>query len=294
MNNKNVPSFDLFKRLDNQSIFLFSKLEDSYGDYDSSNAHRHNYYEVLIFNKSGGTHEIDFETIDIKKNSIHFVSPEQIHLLKRDKNVTGYLISFTKELYFVNNPSFFLFDSFPFFDNPNSSSVISELNEIEFQNFSELISKITLEFNEENEDKLEVLKSILITFLLLSKRYYLKSSGKLEVPLLKNEMSLKFKKLVNSQFKTTRNVTEYASLLNISAGHLSDTLKVELGKTALELINDRVLLEAKRLLYYSHLSMKEISVELNFNDASYFSRFFKEKTNTSPEIFREQIRKKYK
>src|ERR1043165_9527343 len=94
-----IPSYDLYKTLDNALGFEMSNLEESYNVYDASLPHRHSYYEILIFKQSGGTHEIDFTSYPIVANSMHFISPEQVHLLRREKHVTGYVLSFTKEFF---------------------------------------------------------------------------------------------------------------------------------------------------------------------------------------------------
>ncbi|MBK6643621.1 MAG: AraC family transcriptional regulator [Bacteroidetes bacterium] len=88
-------------------------------------------------------------------------------------------------------------------------------------------------------------------------------------------------------------MSEYAQLLNITAGHLNDTIHKDLGKTAGELIHDRIILEAKRLLYHSENSIKEIATELNYKDPSYFGRFLKTHSGSTPDQFRKAIREKY-
>ena len=88
-------------------------------------------------------------------------------------------------------------------------------------------------------------------------------------------------------------VNEYAELLNVTPNHLSETIKKITGKTAGEVIHQRLILEAKRRLLHSSISAKELAYALNFNDPSYFSRFFKANTDLSPEGFRNEIRKKY-
>ena len=99
LSKKNIPAFDFNKSLHNNLLFEFTKLEESYNPYDASHPHRHNYFEVLYFNQEGGSHEIDFKSFPIEKNSIHFVSPRQVHLLRRNPDVTGYVLSFTDDFF---------------------------------------------------------------------------------------------------------------------------------------------------------------------------------------------------
>src|SRR4026208_264084 len=94
-----IPAFDLCKTLDSEPGIEFSRLEESYNPYDASLPHRHNYYEILLFRGAGGIHEIDFDVYLIQENSLHFISPERVHVLRRDKQVTGYVLSFTPDFF---------------------------------------------------------------------------------------------------------------------------------------------------------------------------------------------------
>lgn len=125
--------------------------------------------------------------------------------------------------------------------------------------------------------------------LLVIKRNY-KAKGKDHVT---NDLINRFKELVNQHFKTNRSVSHYAELMATTPGHLNDTVKKMTGKTAGSIIHERVLLEAKRLLYHSYLSIKEISIQLNFEDPSYFNRFFRTHAGSTSEQFRNSIREKY-
>ncbi|MBK5284203.1 MAG: helix-turn-helix domain-containing protein [Bacteroidia bacterium] len=98
--------------------------------------------------------------------------------------------------------------------------------------------------------------------------------------------------LVENNFRQKKSVSEYSEMLNISAGHLNDTVQHETGKTASEIIYERIILEAKRLLYHSAKSVKEIAYELLYDDPSHFNRFFKTHTGRTPEQFRKHIREK--
>ena len=98
---------------------------------------------------------------------------------------------------------------------------------------------------------------------------------------------------MEQNFRQMKSVAEYAEILNITSGHLNDTVQKEIGKTTSEIIHERIILEAKRLLYHSPKSVKEIAYELLYDDPSYFARFFKTHTQLTPEQFRKRIREKY-
>jgi AraC family transcriptional activator of pobA len=103
----------------------------------------------------------------------------------------------------------------------------------------------------------------------------------------------RFKELVDKKYDTLHQVSDFSGLLNVTPGHLNDTVRLQTGKTATTLIHQRIALEAKRSLFHTDLSVKEIGYTLGFEDAAYFSRFFKRLTGETPAAFRHTIREKY-
>jgi len=287
-----IPVFDLYKTLDNSLGFEFSLLEESYNPYDATLPHRHNYFEILMFNGSGGNHEIDFNYYAIEKNSLHFISPEQVHLLRREKHVTGYVLSFTKDFFLETSGSDFT-DTLPFFGIQGAFPVVRAKDDEQQLQLNEIVSKIQSEYFSMNSDKAELLLPFMKVFLITAKRMYAPETIAGKYFYSRSEVAQKFKKLVDANFRQNKSVSDYAALLNITSGHLSDTVHKDTGKTAGDIIHERIILEAKRLLYHSPKSVKEIAYELQYEDPSYFTRFFKTHTQLTPEQFREDIRKKY-
>ncbi len=255
--------------------------------------HRNKYYKVLLFNQSGGTHEIDFNTFPIKSKSNHFVSLDQVHLLRRDKKVTGYVISFANDFLHKPDSGNIFTGQLSLFNNSYSSPALLMKEKQDIADCGFLIQKIELEFVSENSDKKLALQSWLKLFLILCKRLHQEPEQKEIKGKSKSEITLKFKKLVDKDFRNIKTVSEFAAKLNITAGHLTETIQKDTGFTAGEFIHDRIILEAKRLLYHSKNSIKEIAAELNYEDPSYFSKFFKTYSGSTPEQFRKAIREKY-
>jgi AraC-like DNA-binding protein len=98
-----------------------------------------------------------------------------------------------------------------------------------------------------------------------------------------------FQQLINQYYRTMRLPKEYAELLYITPNHLNALCRELLGKTAGDVIRERVLLEAKRLLTNAGMNILEIAYELNFKDNSYFTRFFKNYEGITPEEFRKKF-----
>ena len=292
----NIPTHDLYDKLERTIPFNFIRLKEK-THYDVSKPHRHSYYEMFFFIKGDGTHDIDFKTHAIKSNTIHFVSPGQVHIVKRGLDSNGFVILFSREFYYWGLENTGALYELPFLNN-NTTKPIVELNPIESVFFRELFETIEKEFKNTNkpEDKQEILRSYLKIFLIKAQSLF-DSSKKLTAPDGENmgqDIAKKFKILLEQNFLKQFKVNDYAEMLNVSAGHLSDLLKNHFGKTPSDLIQERMLLEIQRILLHSDDSIKEIANTLNFEDPSYFTRFFRKHTGQSPQDFRSTIREKYR
>ena len=107
-------------------------------------------------------------------------------------------------------------------------------------------------------------------------------------------LTQRFRLAVEKGFRKTSSVREYAELLHVTPAHLSESVRLETGSAAGDVIRRRLLLEAKRLLLHSELTVSEIAFDLGFEDSSYFSRFVRRGVGFSPVDFRNEIRKKYR
>lgn len=283
-----IPSFDLYKKLENKLSFDFQRLEKSYRVYDASHAHRHHYYEVLFFHEAGGQHEIDFRSYAITAHTVHLVSPEQVHVLRRLPHVTGYVISFSSELFLRIHQASDYLEEFPFFQ-PGPIGPVIRFTPAKAKAFLQLVKQLETEFKNPQEHQKEVLMHLTAQLLIFLKRHY----SQPEITHQENNLSKQFRKLVKQHFIEWNSVTDYANQLSVTAGHLNDVVKSNTGKTAKLLIQEQMILEAKRLLYHAPYSIKEIAVQLKFEDPSYFNRFFKKHTGVTPVEFRQNIREKY-
>jgi AraC-like DNA-binding protein len=150
-----------------------------------------------------------------------------------------------------------------------------------------LVKSIEQEFNQENSLSHDIIQSYLNVLLLHCLQFY-----RLQQPAQHKESNSTlyrdFKRLLEKNFLIIHKVKEYAALLNITEKHLNEVCKKFCAKTASEMIFDRLILEAKRLLHHSDLTIKEIAFQLNFTDPSHFSKFFKTHTGMATKDFRKQ------
>lgn len=140
----------------------------------------------------------------------------------------------------------------------------------------------------QNTDSLLLLRTLLKAFLLklmASSREHPISPG------FNEKRIYHFLLLLENHYTTEKKVDFYAEKLNLSAKRLNQILKQKLGKTINQILQERLLIEAKHLLFMGKDSIKEISFNLVFQDSSYFSRFFKKMTSLTPEEFRTETKK---
>ena len=281
---KNIPIHSFL--IDDESSIPFQLVElTKEGSYDTSIPHRHNYYEVFIFEKGGGEHNIDFQSFSIKDQSIHFVSPGQVHNVVRTDQSKGYVILFSRDFYPSGQSRL---REFPFLNN-NSEKPILNLNLQNFHIFQPLIASILIEQDTIDSFGKDLIKSYLNTFLIHCKRLFNTTIN--AITSNNDSVSFNFKQLIDTHYLQIHNVAEYAHMLNCSEKQLSSASKKELGVSPKELIYSRIILEAKRLVLFTNHSFQEIAFFLNYQDASHFAKFFKGKTGYSPSYFRENGKK---
>jgi len=278
-----------FSKDDEQSIaFKIVPLKKRTG-YDTSVAHRHNYFEIFCFAKGGGNHLIDFKELEIANHCVHFVSPGQVHLVKREPDTYGYVILFSRDFFLMDKSNKETLFELPFLDGERFAPVI-ETNQTNYNQLTTLIEQMLEEANDLNANA-PIIRSYLNIFLMKCKKLHTPNDEKFD----KNHTTyVHFKKLLESKFTEQHSVNYYANELSISEKQLSSIAKTKTGKTAKDIIIERIITESKRLLLHTDLSNKEIAYFLNFSDPAHFSKFFKQRLSMSPSVFKDDIRKKYK
>jgi AraC family transcriptional activator of pobA len=250
--------------------------------YDSSEAHRHNYFEFFVFLKGGGNHLIDFVEFPILDNSIHIVAPGQVHQVKRELDSSGYVFIFEPNLFDHSKEiENLLFDhiclevtEFP----PNYHFDSSFKDELILN-----VEKTWQEYNSKEPFKNLIVLNHLFNIILHCLRS--KKNAHSDNDLKNNDVYTSFRRLLNKEYKTLKKVKDYASILNITEKQLNEILHQRTGETVSTLIYKQLILEAKRLLN-TGIAAKEVAYELNFQDPAHFSKFFKTQTGLSPSDFK--------
>jgi len=274
--------------------FVVSGLCELGDGFFSSNGipHRHDFYTVYWIKKGQMINTIDTVTHAVKKNTLFFVAPGQVHKMEFSDKVEGYMIAFQDAFMCLKDQAATLMgiNSSLFFNN-QFSSVIT-LNSEQEKDFEMVVHMLMKEVQQQAADYETAFHGLLRYFLVLASR--IKGSSMLAAPeqhaTHNSSLFLQFKNLIEEKYTTLKNVSDYATLLYIKPVLLNEISKQLSGITAGEHIRNRVILEAQRYLYNTDLSAKEIAYKLGFDDPHYFSRFFKKYTNQTPSEFKEASR----
>ncbi|WP_221391729.1 helix-turn-helix transcriptional regulator [Dyadobacter sp. NIV53] len=248
--------------------------------------HRHSFYQFVLFTKGGGTHTIDFRHFAVAPFQIYFMIPGQVHTWDFEGDMDGYVVNFS-EIFFR---SFLLktdyLDSFSFWNGITEESVLTLPAEIR-KSIINLSEDLVLQYQSNHVLREDMIRLILLQLFVMIEQNVIVNPDN-TVHHVQNAVVRNFQKLVEKNYVTVRLPGEYAHLLSVTPNHLNALVKEHLGKQAGEVIRNRIILEAKRMLVSLEMNISEIAYELNFSDNSYFTKFFKKYEGTSPETFRKK------
>jgi AraC family transcriptional activator of pobA len=247
-------------------------------------AHRHTFYHLVLFTHGAGGHTIDFKKFAVEPYQIYFMIPGQVHSWEFEGFTDGYIINFSTTFFrpFLSDPAYP--ESFSFFSGNLKDAVINLPAELQPQVFI-LFEEIIKEAGSRKIQSADMLRVLILQLFILINRLNQGSGNK--GPASYNQILLKnFQKLIELHYTRLKLPKDYAGMLYITPNHLNAVCKDILGMQAGEVIRNRAMLEAKRLLTNPQLTISEIAFELNFNDNSYFTKFFKKFEGITPEEFR--------
>jgi len=253
--------------------------------------HRHEFYTIYWIKRGELTHTIDTVTHVVKRNTLFFLAPRQVHKMHFSEKVDGYMIAFPDAFMCLQEAANMAGIQSSLFINNQFSSVIT-LDAEQEKEFEVIVQRMMREMQEQEAGYETALHSLLRYFLVLASR--IKGASMAAVPeqfaAHNSSVFLHFKNLIEENYHHLKNVSDYADQLHIKPVLLNDISKQLSGITAGEHIRNRIILEAQRYLYNTDLTAKEIAYKLGFEDPHYFSRFFKKYTNQSPSEFRDAAR----
>ncbi|HAQ21708.1 MAG TPA: AraC family transcriptional regulator [Prolixibacteraceae bacterium] len=281
-----VYSLDNFSSPERKSQQFQVEVFDANRHFSVKYPHRHDFFEVLFLLKGSGYHIIDGNKYEIKPACVFFMSPGQAHKLELSNDIEGFIFIFTADFYLLNRSNQDSLIEFPFFytihqDNP--PLFLENENDIQFLEI--LFRKSIAEANLARDFTIELLRSILNLILTTCAARYpmnenLLNKGKGQI------LVKRFFHLVEENNQKNLSLSDYAGMIGITPNHLTQTVKILTGKTSSQIIRAKQLLEIKRLLVHTNLNVSEIANQLNFEDQSYFTKFFKRETGITPIQYR--------
>lgn len=269
-----------------KSGFEIVSLKDLYekGKTVLYKPHRTNFYHVLYFEKGITSHMIDFQEYAIQPQSLFFVRSHSVHAFGKLNEAEGYAILFTEEFFYRAEASRILLKESPLFSSLYTPANIRIGDD-------EPIIKLLLHLMEKNQKKggkyaIDILHSHLEA--LLYEALSLQEEHKTSLHQSSPELSIvqRLNSMLDDHYAERAAVSFYAEKLSLSEKQLNRATDRVLGKSPKELIDERLTLEIKRMLCYTNASVKEISLDLGFEEASYFIKFFKKHAAMTPMEFR--------
>lgn len=247
-------------------------------------AHSHSFYQILWIFNEGGTHYIDFDAHPVKENSLFFISKNQIHYFDAEASHEGILIHFNENFLMQSDVDIFLKYNV-FTKKDKSCHCISGDLIVAAKAFIELIKR-ELE-NKTDFGHAQIVRYLLKSLLIVMERTQHENNGNdIRLTSQYELQYLQFRELIESHYDKAYTVSQYAGLLHISRKTLTTITKNIVAKSPSELIAERIVLEAKRLLSFTPLKVNEIAYKLGFEDPSYFVKYFKRHLNLSPIDYR--------
>ncbi|HRG83534.1 MAG TPA: AraC family transcriptional regulator [Chitinophagaceae bacterium] len=247
--------------------------------------HRHEYYFILFLEKGKGEHIIDFEKYTIRSRTVFIMRPGQVHQLDLKKGSQGYLLEFDLRFYSPKDESLKRF----FRQALYKSCCIPSAKG--FQELNSILQKINKEYQLCEKGFTEMIRSGLdMFFISLARESKKQELNKEPVQDYYQEKLEELLSLLEKNLTKEKKVAAYARLMHLSVFQLNHITRNTLGKTCSAVINDMVILEAKRQLLATHQRINQIAASLGYEDSSYFIRFFRKLSGYPPDVFRQKFR----
>lgn len=270
----------------NLAFKLFSFTDNSYFDH----IQRLNYYSLIWIKEGTGKLRSDFSEYPLHHNVLLAFSPYQPFMLQTEGSFAGTALHFHPDFFCIHKHQDEVSCNGILFNNIYQPPFV-KVDDKTIVSFTMLIEQIAQEMEQPELAQSEVLLSYLKIFLINASRLKQQQAATdvSHVPAKEPFVLQNLKQFIEVNYKTKHSAADYASLLHISPKALAKLTKSHYNKTITSLITERIVIEAKRELYLTNKTIKEIAWELGYEDEYYFSRFFKNNTDISPQLYRETV-----
>lgn len=236
-------------------------------------------YNIYWIKEGKGVYTIDFESFAFDGSALFFLSPGQVFSVASEKIKKAYRLSFTRDFYCIQTHDREVACNGVLFNNVYKTPFIKPCEE-DHKRLDFILESLMEEFKNSKTAQHDMLQTYLKQFIVHSVR--MQKSHEILTDSKETKLFKDFSLLLEQNFKTMHSVTNYANRLGLSPKSLAKHFQKFELKTPSDFIKNRIILEAKRQLIYSDQSVKQIAYDLGFNDAAYFTRFFKKAISKSP------------
>jgi len=280
-----MQRFDFLKNKYGKELLVdLGRIESLEGYVLSNEKHSISFYEVLVISEGTGFYSLDNEIVPYQKGTVVVTLPNQIRQWEVQTPTRGFSFFFEGEFlntYFRDDVFLHRFVIFDY----NRPSIHIKLDELHFEKCVRVLEEVEKELDLLQGDSSHILRSLLYYSISLIDRIFRNQNqlNKLDF----HPTIYQFQRLLNKHITKWRTVSEYSSALKVSHNQLNTLCKKYLLQTALQIIHQRILIEAKREILFSDKTISEISNMLHFSDVANFNRFFKKMTGKTARQFRQ-------
>ncbi len=253
---------------------------------DPSKPHQLKFYNLIFFTEGQGNHFVDFNWYPVQKDSIVYVTKDQINAFDCSSGMKGFCLIFTESFLvktLAHLPKDFVFQVF----NQQLFSPVLHL-----KTYSDIFEYLLLFKNEFEQNKSSNKGSILsslFVIILVKAQGIRKDHSQSYTDTSKTRLFINFITLLEGHFTQSRSALFYAEKLHLSYKHLNTICKDLINKTAKTVIDDFIVLQAKRSLINTHIKSTQLAYTLGFEDATNFTKYFRKNTGLTPKEFRNSL-----
>lgn len=264
---------------------------ESMAEPDVEDLHRHTFYEIIWVDEGRSRQIIDYQEYQLAPESLFFISPGQLHYFEEWEPLRGGSILFTDAFFLLNQQNTDKLFELSFLDNFYANPLL-QLSSADFGDIRQTIDLLDRE--RQRPDYTPAIAQPLLHVLVAQIQRCVNAQHEQPVSRRYLIQYKQLKTLLDTHYTENQPVSFYASALHITPHHLNLVCRQVTGRTASDVVRSRSMLEAKRLLSFTDLTITEVATRLNFMDPSYFARVFRAETGQSPATFKQAMSESYR
>lgn len=280
MQKHSIPVLSVGNILGEETLGITLFRHSVKGRNEFEQPHKHDFYLVFFVEKGSGIHNVDFTQYTVGDYQVYFIRPGQVHNWSLDVDTMGFQLMLSADVITI----FSNLSQLPFFEQSVPSCL--SLTQKEFEEFKNHLHEIEKVLSDNDILAKEIVLLRIHLLLKLLQKDYLNQFPEHDFSTKPEKIIRGFHALIDDHFNKESSVNFYADKLNITPNYLNILSQKYLKVSASDVIKQRTILEAKRLLTSTDLSIKEIGYQLGFNDNTYFTKVFKKYTGKTPGDFK--------